>query len=87
VQHIFHRLRMSQSRDNMKYLSGTFVPEAMNTWKPCKYDHRLKVTDAVEKLKTKIRKQNITELLVLYLSSTAGKNLDPLYTLYVNLLR
>ena len=49
------------TKDNMKSLSGTFGREAMNTWKPWKYTHRLKVADAVEKLKTKISKQKIAD--------------------------
>jgi len=48
--------------DNITSVNGTFGHESTNTWKPWKYDHRLKVADGVEKLKIKISKQKISNL-------------------------
>lgn len=50
-----------QSLKSDDALSGTFGPESSNKWKPWKYDHRVKVAAAVEKFKTKVSKEKISE--------------------------
>ncbi|XP_031550490.1 uncharacterized protein LOC116287922 [Actinia tenebrosa] len=51
----------TESLKSKTALTGTFGPETSNQWKPWKYDHRVKVAAAVEKLKSKVSKEKITE--------------------------
>lgn len=49
------------TEDNGKNITGTFGKEENSTWKPWKYQHRLKVVKGVEKLKSDLKKSKLSE--------------------------
>ena len=71
--------KLCLKKQSASALSGTFEPDACDTWKPWKYEHRVKVANDVDKLKTKIGKeyqQNVLRSPLLFLNSRAGKSLN-----------